>query len=142
MSLELVPLCNLEVHLRDPIFVGDGPAGTRLIFEVESATVEGDRVRGKVLGHGNADWLTINGTVGTLDVRLTIETDDGALIFVQYQGRVDVSGGAGAAPIYCAPVFETGDDRYAWLNVVQAVGQGSLDGSLLNYEWFEVRAAV
>ena len=38
MPLELIPLCDLEVNLLDPIFVGDGPAGTRIVFEVESGT--------------------------------------------------------------------------------------------------------
>ena len=40
---------------------------------------------------------------------------------------------------YVAPVFETGDPRYAWLNAVQAVGKGKLtlaaDGGRLDYEF-------
>lgn len=51
---------------------------------------------------------------GTVDVRVLVETADGALVFVQYQGRVDLSAGMGA-PIYIAPRFETSDPRYAWL---------------------------
>lgn len=38
-----------------------------------------------------------------------------------------------------APTFEVSDDRYAWLNTVQAVGRGQLDGSRLVYELAEVR---
>ena len=83
--------------------------------------------------------MTIVGTVGTLDVRICFETEDGAVIFAEYCGRTDVSRGPGASPIYVAPRFETGDPRYAWLNVVQAVGKGTLDGSHLSYEWYEVR---
>ena len=41
-----------------------------------------------------------------------------------------MSGGAAAAKRY---------KRYAWLNTVQAVGKGELDGSNLTYEWYEVR---
>jgi hypothetical protein len=40
---------------------------------------------------------------------------------------------------YAAPRFETGDERYAWLNKVQAIGKGRLDGTTLTYEWYEVR---
>lgn len=138
MSLELVPLCTVDVTLREPIAIGDGPAGSRLIFEVEDATVSGERVRGRITGAVAGDWLVVNGTVGTLDVRATIETDDGALVYAHYNGRTDTSQ-AGAAPIYVAPLFETGDERYAWLNHVQAVGRGTLDGNRLRYEWYELR---
>ena len=138
MAIDLVPLCTLDIRLGEPMVVGDGPAGTRLIYEVLEATLDGDRIRGKMKGNASADWFVLNGTVGTLDVRATLETDDGALVFAQYRGRTDVSSGAGA-PIYVAPTFETGDERYAWLNVVQAVGKGTLDGDRLTYEWFEVR---
>jgi Protein of unknown function (DUF3237) len=74
-----------------------------------------------------------------LDVRFSAETDDGALIYVQYNGRTDVSQGPGTAPIYVAPRFETGDERYAWLNRIQAVGKGALDGNTVTYDWYEIR---
>jgi len=139
MALELIPLCTVAVTLRDPIAVGDGPAGMRLIYEVAEATVTGDRINGRMIGQASADWLTITGTTVSLDVRVTFETDDGAIILAQYLGRSDVSQGAGAAPIYVAPRFETGDERYAWLNSIQAAGKGVLDGSQLTYEWYELR---
>ena len=139
MTLELIPLCTVDVMLRDPIAVGDGPAGLRLIYEVEEATVKGDRINGRMIGQASADWLTITGTLATLDVRATFETDDGAIIFAQYSGRTDISQGPGELPIYVAPRFETGDARYAWLNLVQAAGKGALDGSRLVYEWYELR---
>jgi hypothetical protein len=43
------------VQLKPPIEVGAGPAGTRLIFEVESARVDGERLRGDMLGAAAAD---------------------------------------------------------------------------------------
>ena len=46
--------------------------------------------------------------------------------------------GAGA-PVYATPRFETGDERYRWLNRVQAVGKGVLHGSTLTYELYELR---
>jgi hypothetical protein len=139
MTLELIPLCTVDVTLRDPIAVGDGPAGLRLIYEVDQATVTGDRINGRMLGQAAADWLTITGATASLDVRFTFETDDGAIILAQYTGRTDLSQGPGGAPIYVAPRFETGDERYAWLNSIQAAGKGSLDGSHLTYEWYELR---
>ena len=43
------------------------------------------------------------------------------------------------APLYVAPLFETGDERYTWLNCIQAIGKGELDGTALAYEISEVR---
>ena len=137
--IELVPLCTVTIRLREPIVLGDTPAGVRLIVEVESGVVEGDRLRGTITGSSTADWLTIGpeGT-GTLDVRSLIETDDGALVFVQYYGRTAMSSNP-SAPSYVAPRFETGADRYRWLNPLLAVGKGTLDGMTLTYEFHEVR---
>ena len=142
MSVELVPLCTLRVQLKPPIEVGVGPAGTRRIFEVESVKVDGDRLSGEMAGSASADWGIIGpeGT-GTLDVRGTIRTHDGALIFVQYHGRVDESPGQERPMVvYVTPRFETGDERYTWLNPIQAVGKGLVHEDLsLDYEWYELR---
>jgi hypothetical protein len=137
MTIELVPLCTLTAELKDPFAIGATPAGTRLIFEVASAKVEGARLSGQMKGSALADWFTIGpDSTGTVDVRGLMETDDGALVYIQYQGRTDLSAGQG--PIYIAPRFETGEPRYAWLNRVQAVGKGELTGQTLVYEIYEV----
>jgi Protein of unknown function (DUF3237) len=142
MAIELVPLCTLLIQCKPPIQVSAGPAGTRLIVELVSAQVKGDRLRGEMLGAAAADWVIVGpeGT-GTVDVRMTLQTDDGAIIFVQYNGRLDTSRGLQfPMTAYVAPCFETGDDRYAWLNRIQAVGKGILNEDLsLDYEWYEVR---
>jgi len=142
MAIDLVPLCTLRLQLKPPIQVNAGPAGTRLIVELVSAQVKGDRLRGEMLGAAAADWMIVGpeGT-GMVDVRATLQTDDGAIIFVQYNGRMDTSQGLRfPMTAYVAPVFETGDERYAWLNRIQAVGKGILYEDLsLNYEWYEVR---
>jgi hypothetical protein len=139
MTLELVPLCVIVIELGEPLILENTPAGTRVIVDVSDFRVEGDRLRGRMKGSAAADWLTIgpDGT-GTLDVRATMETDDGAVIFVYYQGRRDFSPGMDA-PIYTAPKFDTGDERYAWLNKIQAVAKGDLEGTTLTYEVYEVR---
>jgi Protein of unknown function (DUF3237) len=82
MAIELVPLCTIRVQLKPPIEVGTGPAGTRMIFELASAEVKGDRLRGE-LGAAAADWAVLGpeGT-GTLDIKWTLRTDDGATILV------------------------------------------------------------
>ena len=144
MAIELVPLCTLGVQLQPPIAVGTGCAGTRVIFEVASAQVKGDRLRAEMTGAAAADWQLIGpeGTA-TLDVRATLRTDDGAIIFMQCNGKSPSDSSQGVqlpATIYVAPRFETGDERYAWLNRIQAVGKGTIHEDLsLDYEWYEVR---
>jgi hypothetical protein len=136
-TIELVPLGRIVFELSDPLVLADTPAGTRMIFEVESGRFEGERIQASAKGKANADWFLVGpeGT-GTLDVRCLLETDDGALVLVQYHGRVDLSD---PGTTYSAPRFETGDERYHWLNRIQAVGKGSLEGSTLTYDLFELR---
>lgn len=144
MSVELVPLCTLHIQLKAPIVVGAGCAGTRLIVEVASIAVKGDRLSGEMIGTAAADWILV-GPEGTanVDVRAAMRTDDGAIIFIQYNGKIaaDVSQGMKLpATGYVAPRFETSDQRYAWLNRIQAVGKGTLHENFsLDYEWYEVR---
>ena len=139
MTLELVPLATMTAELAAPFVLDSCPAGGRWIFEVDSVTVTGDRLRASMKGRSTADWLTVGPDMtGTLDVRMLLETDDGALVFVLYNGRVDLTNG-GAGGTYAAPRFETGDDRYRWLNKIQAVAKGTLDGSTLTYEMYELR---
>ncbi|MEP6624261.1 MAG: DUF3237 domain-containing protein [Acidimicrobiia bacterium] len=142
MTIELLPLCTITAGLSTPFLLPDTPMGTRAIVEVESFVVTGERLRGQLKGRAGADWLTVDSrAMGTLDVRTLIETDDGALIFISYRGRLDLSMGTGALPAYSAPLFDTGDERYIWINGIQAVGKGagSADGTELTYEVFEVR---
>lgn len=138
--LELVPLATMQATFHDPpLVLPRTPAGTRLVFEVTSGWIRGERLNATVTGHANADWLLVGPDgVGTLDVRAMAETDDGALVFIQYHGRVDVGAGPDA-PVYATPRFETGDERYGWLNRIQAVGKGELVGLTLTYELFELR---
>lgn len=138
--MELVPLCTFDASLGELHMIGAGPAGARTVAEVTGGTVSGDRINGQVKGNAAADWmLTDANGIATLDVRVVVETDDGALIYVTYEGRADWSEGPGTKPIYMAPKFETSDERYAWLNSVQAVGKGQLGAGTVSYEIAEIR---
>jgi hypothetical protein len=140
MTIELVPLATTRIQLEPAIILEGTPRGTRRIVELSGITIEGERLRANQKGAAAADWLLVgpDGT-GMLDVRYCAETYDGALVYVCYAGRLDASGGLGAAPIYATPVFETGDARYAWLNKVQAVAKGTIDRSrVLTYEMYEL----
>ncbi|MEO8541212.1 MAG: DUF3237 family protein, partial [bacterium] len=67
-------------------------------------------------------------------VRILLHTDDGADILMRYEGvgvRVD-----GILKVTTAPLFETGDERYAWLNNVQAVAAGTSANNVVTYDVF------
>lgn len=136
-SPTFVPLCTVDLELAPTTMIEDGPAGTRLIAPISAMTLTGERLSGVLDGPSAADWLTISGGVATVDVRATIRTDDNAIVFVQYRGRSDVTGGIGSAPIHVAVTFETSAENYLWLNPLVAVGRGEL--AEMRYEWFEVR---
>ena len=141
--IELVPLCSVIVEIGPNLAIGAGPAGDRSIGEFRSATFTGERLRGTLAGAAAADWLVRTGTIGVIDVRMCVRTDDDALIYVRYGGRLDLSDPGAGISAYIAPTFETGDERYSWLNRVQAVGKGKLiagpDGARLEYEICEIR---
>jgi hypothetical protein len=141
--IELVPLCQVTLDLAPSLAIGTGPAGDRSVGAIRSATIEGDRLRGALAGPAAADWLVRTGAIGAIDARMTIRTDDGALIHVQYGGRLDLSNPKEGMFAFVAPTFETGDPRYDWLNRIQAVGRGQLTvsagGARLDYEFAEVR---
>jgi hypothetical protein len=140
MTIELVPLAQARLQLGAPNMMPKGPKGTRMVVDIVTAVWEGERLNAKQAKGPSGDWALV-GNDGTLfvDVRATLETHDGALILVTYNGRADYSKGSPDA-IYGAPTFETSDPRYAWLNKIQAVAKGKSDGAGgLVYDIFEVR---
>lgn len=139
MALELVPITTMSVKLRsDIITIAGGALGTRVIAEVEEATLAGDRLNGTMLGQAAADWLTLgpDGSYGTLDVRAAFRTDDGDDLYITYGGKIDLA----SQHAVSAPLFETGAESLMWLNRIQAVGDGAMNADgLLVYELYEVR---
>jgi hypothetical protein len=135
IEVVLRPLCHAVYELGATHMVSTGATGTRLVSEITSARYEGERFKASTIGGANADWATIDPDGRVLvDVRLTLQTDDGAIVHVHYEGRGDAATGVTCA----APLFETGDERYAWLTRIQAVGKSVFDGTKLEYEIFEV----
>ena len=73
-------LMTLQVVVPPPQKLGAVPHGTRVIAAITSGTFDGPRLRGRVLP-GGGDWTLLRSDgVLELDLRITLETDDGALI--------------------------------------------------------------
>src|SRR6266436_9628108 len=130
------PLMTLHVVVSPPQRLGAVPHGIRVIAPIMSGTFEGPRLRGRVLP-GGGDWTLLRSdAVLELDLRITLETDDGALMsmtsFGLRHGPPEViaalARGESVDPstyyFRTAPRFETGHPKYAFLNRLLAVSSG------------------
>ncbi len=114
-------LITLRLNTAPTQNVGAGPHGTRITFPITGGSFEGDRLRGRVLAGGD-DWtIKRSDSVMELDLRVTLETDDGALIHMTFEGIRD-DGAPGAPYFRTVPRFETAEPKYAFLNRLLAVG--------------------
>ena len=138
--MELVALTTLSMPMKKPLLLPQSPAGTRVIVELFGITAEGPRLTAIQTGPAG-DWLHVGPeNTASLDFRFSLLTHDGALIYVTGQGRTDAQRFAsGQAPLYFAPVFETGDARYAWLNRVVGVARGVTHGDVVVFDVYEAR---
>ena len=129
-------LMTLQVTVGSPQKIGAVPLGTRVTAPITSGLFEGPRLRGKVLP-GGGDWTLLRSDgVLELDLRVTLQMDDGALVhmasFGMRHGPPEVlaalAHGETVDPsayyFRTAPRFETGDPRYAFLNRLLAVSSG------------------
>ena len=116
------PLMTLRLATAAIEEIGSTPDGTLSIFPVVGGSFEGDRLRGSVLP-GGGDWVTAKGD-GTfeVDLRVTLETDDGALIHMTFTGVRDDANHY----FRTLPLFETAAPQYAFLNRLLAVGIGEI----------------
>jgi hypothetical protein len=135
-------LLDLELSLNKPQAVGAVYRGTRVIFPFKDGIIKGEKINGKVLENGADYGLVLDTNTFKVDVRTTIQTDDGAIIYITYAGydftsaknRELIGAGRGGelspSDYYFRTTvyFETGTPKYAWLNHTVAVGVGSFPG--------------
>jgi Protein of unknown function (DUF3237) len=83
----LTRVFRLEATLGEPLDLGDTPRGRRRIVPASGGTFAGSELNGKLLPGASADWQVVlpDGTA-LGDIRHTLQTDDGALLYVQSRG--------------------------------------------------------
>ena len=125
----------------------------RLIYQVRGGTFDGARLRGRALPT-TGDWVSVIGDKISIDVRLMLETDDGARILVSYEGieplspdsPLVVTGGErppeGDYYFEVEPVLQTSSAKYGWLNDLKAVGVGARLADGIVYDIYESRRAL
>ena len=138
------PLMTVRITAAAPQKLGTVPHGVRSIVPVAGGDFEGPRLRGKVLP-GGGDWLLLRSDgVLELDLRITLETDDHALIYMTFQGLrhgppdaiAALGRGEAVDPtryyFRTLPRFETSTEQYAFLNrtVCVGIGEARPDGAV------------
>ena len=143
MPLDALPVDFLftltaETADKPPAVMAGTPQGTRIVVTAMRGTFDGPRLRGTVADVAGGDWVTMrpDGTL-VLDVRIVLRTDDGADILMTYSGY-GVPDASGGRSIRTAPRFETGDERYDWLNRVQAVAHGTTGDGSVTYDVYQL----
>jgi hypothetical protein len=74
----------LEATLGEPRYIGDVSQGRRRIVPQTGGTFTGPELNGRLLAAVRADWQTVlpdGAAIG--DIRYALQTDDGALLYVQ-----------------------------------------------------------
>ena len=143
-------LFTIKLQADKPQVLGRTPAGERRIVAVTGGSFDGERLSGTV-EPGGSDWI-IGRPDGSLrlDVRLTLRTNDGALIGMTYTGfrhgpaevieRLNRGEAVDPSQYYfrTVPLFETAAPRYHWLNNIVSVGLGHRPPDGPVYRVFEI----
>ncbi|MBV9832853.1 MAG: DUF3237 domain-containing protein [Alphaproteobacteria bacterium] len=140
---------RLDVGAMDDM--GVTPYGHRRIATVAGGTFEGDELKGTVQPTPAGDWITVRSDgVWELDVRLTLKTHDGHLIYMYYRGlrhgpqwvldRLAKGEKVDPSEYYfrTAPRFETASEKYSFLNRIISVGVGRREATGPIYEVFQI----
>jgi hypothetical protein len=146
----LEPIFEAQVSVGPPLDLGDVGKGGRRIVPITGGDFSGPDFSGKVLP-GGADWQVLRSDgVTELEARYTLQTDDGALIYVRNQalrhGPADVMAALAAGRptepdsyyFRGATFFETGAARYAWLAKHIIVCTGMREPAGVNLRFYKV----
>lgn len=129
--------------------VGTTPFGTRHIDMLGDGGFEGPKLKGKVLGGMDQKIFRSDGAMNP-NVRLMLETDDGALIYMYYTGlrygsaevMQRIADGEEVDPseyyLRNTPYFETSAEKYDWLNRIVSVGVGRRMPDHAAYDVFQI----
>ncbi len=139
--METEHLFDVTITIGEQLSLRGTPDGDRVIAYIAGGQFEGPKLRGEVLA-GGGDWFVVRPDgFGTLDVRIVLKTHDGELIYMTYRGVARMPKERGeplrprTAPTFCVPRAS----KYAWLNEVQAVGEGETIKDGIKYRVWTVK---
>lgn len=144
------PILLIHCQLESILKFGVTPYGERRIINILGGTVEGPKLKGRILP-GGADWQIVrNDGVVDLRARYTVETDSGAHILVNSEGlrhgppevmeRLARDETVDPSLYYFRAFmrFETADPAASWLNRILTIGFGSRENKAVRLAVHEV----
>jgi hypothetical protein len=148
---EFLGVFNVQLA-KPPESFGPAPDGLHVTFYIASGEIHGPRINARIRGEGG-DWMIVRRDgVGVADVRITYETDDGALLLSRYYGIFDLGPGGyqralvnqydPVPPLVLAPQFVTSHPNWLWLNRLQclAVGRVTMADLFVRFDLYAIRA--
>ena len=151
-SLMTEHVATFNVSLDAPQVIGQVADGFRQVVYVKSGTVSGTKLNGTILP-GGGDWVRVRSDgVFALDVRVTVELDDGQLALLAESaygvipqetfGRIVAGEEVDPAEYSIRAVmrFETASEQYAWINQTLFIAVGTLGPRLetVSYEVYQI----
>ena len=132
-----------------PLMYGNTPSGFRWVMGMPGGSFKGKLLAGRIVF--GSDWLIRReDSVTELNVRVTLETDDGHLIGMRYEGlrhgpedvlQRHLNGDTVRSSEYyfrIAPFFETASKKYSWINNILALGIGDRNREGPGYDIYEI----
>jgi hypothetical protein len=150
--VQLEHVLTYHFSIRGPLGRTEGsPRGTSQYWEMTSGTLTGEGLRAETAMPGS-DWMAESPDgFSRPDVRVALQTDDGEMILMHYTGLVERTEAFIAAADQDRPsgwddqymrfavTFDTGADRYSWLNERLFIARGHILGTHeLEYEIYRV----
>jgi Protein of unknown function (DUF3237) len=150
-SPKLRHVYRVDANLDALVDLGETPEGHRRIIAWTGGRAEGLDFHAEVLGTGGADWQIVRPSGSSVaDIRYTLKTDRGALLYVQSRGvrhgKPDVlarlAAGEDVDPseytFRTAVSIETSDPELSWLNDGVFIAVGGRQPSGVSYDVYLV----
>lgn len=126
------------------------PWGAKQYWQMSDAELEGPRIHARAPFVGG-DWMNVSPDgLGRPNVRVQFRTDDRETVLLHYTGLVQATDAFNRAAatngtteftdqmMRMTMTFETGAERYAWLNRSLFIAEGRLSSGLVEYAVYRV----
>jgi hypothetical protein len=144
------PIFRIHADLGEIVDVGATPYGGRRVIEILRGTVDGPRLKGRILS-GGSDWQIIrDDNVADIQARYVIETDTGSRVLVRSDGlrhgpadvlaRVAKGEAVDPSLYYFRTVmrFEASDPSLDWLNRIIGLARGMRERLAVKLDVYEL----
>ncbi|MET0704423.1 MAG: DUF3237 domain-containing protein [Mycobacterium sp.] len=149
--MTLREVLRLRIDVTEPLVIGDTAFGRRLLVGSTGGSLYGARVNGTV-NPGGGDWLLVpSDGWARPDIRHTVTTGDGAVLYLQGTGLIEMNPATQAAIAGGSPTefedaylrvhftIDTGDPRYTWLTHALFLADGRIQpGPAIEYRISQV----